>query len=131
MGHESIWEELWDRLNPFYSILVSQLTAQNERLWSQISHQETYVFPFTGYLTLGKHGTPGEEDLVLEWSIRRDDDDLLAYADICRGDGTVLAALSASKLNDPIDPEQVFDMLERGIRFFRKNLFLIKHEVCY
>lgn len=28
------WEKLWDRLNDFYAVLVSQLAARNNWLWS-------------------------------------------------------------------------------------------------
>jgi hypothetical protein len=124
------WEELWDRLNDFYAVLVSQLAACNNRLWSQIAHQETSVFPFTGYVSLGRDGKPGDEDLVLEWAVERRDDRLRVTADIARGDGTVLAELPAEEFAEPTDHSSVAGAQERAVRFFRSHLELIKREVC-
>jgi hypothetical protein len=130
MTAESGWDELWDRLNDFYAILVSQLAACNGRLWSQIAHQETPAFPFTGHVSLGRDGTPGEEDLVLEWAVQRRDDRLRVTADIARGDGTVLAELPAEEFAEPADHASIADAQERAVRFFRGHLELIKQEVC-
>jgi hypothetical protein len=130
MTAEPGWEELWDRLNDFYAVLVGELVACNERLWSQISHQETPAFPFTGYVSLGRGGTPGDEDLVLEWAVQRCDDRLRVTADIARGDGTVLAELPAEEFAEPVDHSSVAEAQERGFQFFRRHLELMKREVC-
>lgn len=130
MTAEPAWEELWDRLNDFYAVLVSQLAACNDRLWSQIAHQETPAFPFTGYISLGRDGTPGNEDLVLEWAVHRRDDRLRVTADIARGDGTVLAELPAEEFAEPVDHSRIAGAQEQAVRFFRRHLELIKQEVC-
>lgn len=130
MTAESVWEELWDRLNDFYAVLVSHLRARNERLWSQVAHQETAAFPFTGYVSLSKDGPPGDEDLVLAWSVQRRGGHLVAAADISRGDGTVLAELPAADLAEPVDPPGITEEQERAIRFFRSHLAMIEREVC-
>jgi hypothetical protein len=130
MAAEPGWEDLWDRLNDFYAVLVSQLAARNDRLWSQIAHQETPAFPFTGYVSLGRGGTPGDEDLVLEWAVQRRDDRLRVTADIARGGGTVLAELPAEEFAEPVDFLSIAEAQERAIRFFRGHLELIKQEVC-
>jgi len=130
MTAESVWEELWDRLNDFYAVLVSHLRARNERLWSQVAHQETVAFPFTGYVSLSKDGPPGDEDLVLTWSVRRRDGHLVAAADISRGDGTVLAELPVADLAEPVDRSRITVEQERAIRFFRSHLAVIEREVC-
>lgn len=124
------WEELWDRLNDFYAVLVSQLTACNDRLWSQVAHQETPAFPITGYVSLGRDGTPGNEDLVLEWAVQRRDNRLRVTADIARVDGTVLAELPAEEFAEPIDHSRIAVAQEQAVRFFRNHLELIKQEVC-
>lgn len=130
MTAELGWEDLWDRLNDFYAVLVRQLATCNERLWSQISHQETSAFPFTGYVSLGRDGTPGDEDLVLEWAVQCRDDRLRVTADIARGGGAVLAELPAEEFAEPVDFLSVAEAQERAIRFFRRHLELIKQEVC-
>jgi hypothetical protein len=130
MAAEPGWEELWERLNDFYAVLVSQLAACNERLWSQIAHQETPAFPFTGYVSLGRDGTPGDEDLVLEWAVQRRDDRLRVTADIARGDGTVLAQLPAEEFAEGVDRSGIAVAQEQAVRFFRGHLDLIKREVC-
>jgi hypothetical protein len=127
---EPAWEELWDRLNDFYAVLVGQLAACNGRLWSQIAHQETPAFSFTGYVSLGRSGTPGDEDLVLEWAVQRRDDRLRVTADITRGDGTVLAELPAEEFAEPVDHSSIAGAQERAVRFFRRHLDLIRREVC-
>lgn len=124
------WEDLWDRLNDFYAVLVSRLAARNDRLWSQIAHQETPAFPFRGYVSLGRDGTPGEEDLVLEWAVQRADGRLRITADIARGDGTVLAELPAEEFAEPVDHAGIADAQERAVRFFRDHLGVIEREVC-
>jgi hypothetical protein len=120
---------LWDRLNDFYAILASQLGACNGRLWSQVHHQESSAFPFTGYLSISRDGT-GNEDLVLEWAVRRRDDRLCVTADIARGDGTVLAELLPKEFVDPVEHSAIAKEQERAVRFFRSQLELIKQEVC-
>ena len=130
MTAEPVWAELWDCLNGFYGVLVSQLAACNERLWSQISHQETPAFPFTGHVSLGRNGTPGDEDLVLEWAVQRCDERLRVTADIARRDGTVLAELPAEEFGEPVDHSSIAEAQERARRFFRRHLELIKQEVC-
>jgi hypothetical protein len=124
-----VWDELWDRLNDFYRVLASQLAACNERLSSQISHQETSVFPFTGYVSFSRDGS-GDEDVVLEWAVQRRNDRLRVTADIARGDGTVLAELPAEELAEPVEHSQIAQEQERAVRFFHSHLGLIKQEVC-
>jgi len=130
MAGEPAWEELWDRLNDFYAVLARQLAACNDRLWSQISHQETPAFPFTGYVSFGRSGAPGNEDLVLEWAVQRRDGMLRVTADIARGDGTLLAELTAEEFSEPVDHSSIAEAQEQAVRFFRRHLDLIKREVC-
>jgi len=130
MTAEPVWEELWDRLNDFFVVLVSELVSCNERLWSQVAHQETAAFPFTGYVSISKDGPAGDEALVLEWSVHRHDHRLLVSADITRGDGTVLAEIPVAELAEPVDRCRVIEVQERALRFFRGNLELIKRELC-
>ena len=124
-----VWEELWDGLNDFYVVLVSQLAACNERLSGRVSHQETRVFPFTGYVSISRDGS-GDEDLVLEWAVQRRDDRLRVTADIARGDGMVLAELPAGEFVEPVEHSRIVEEQERAVRFFRSHLELIKQEVC-
>jgi hypothetical protein len=112
---ESVWEELWDRLNDFYTVLISQHRASNPRLWAQVAHQETSVFPFTGYMSVCKDGPGGDEDLVLTWSVQRSNGDLLASADIAREDGVVLAETNVTKLADPVSQVSALEVQEQAI----------------
>jgi hypothetical protein len=130
MIREPSLEDLWDRLNDFYEVLVGQLTKCNDQLWSEATHQETPVFSFGGYLSLGRDRSAGDEDLVVEWSVQRRDQWLRVTADISRGDGTVLAELPAEELMKPVDGSKLAESQEQAMRFFRKNIDLIKGEVC-
>jgi hypothetical protein len=126
------WEDLWDRLNEFYTNLVSQLKVKNVRLWSEIFHQETRANPLTGLLSLSKArpGPLGDEDLVLEWRISRRDGCLGVSADICRGDGSVLAEVPSVELAEPIEWSALVQAQEQAMTFFREHLDLITQEVC-
>lgn len=39
------------------------------------------MFPFTGYVSVGRDGTPGDEDLIVEWAVQRSDDGLRVTVD--------------------------------------------------
>jgi hypothetical protein len=129
MVAEPEWQELRDRLNDFCTALVSRLMTRNRRLWSQIGHQETPAFPFTGYVSLGKSGEHGREDLVLEWAIQRREGRLRITAEIAKGDGTALAELPAEELAEPVGHESIVLALERAVQFFRSQMDLIEREV--
>jgi hypothetical protein len=113
------------------AVLVRLTQAETVKLApAPVAHQETTVFPFTGYVSISKDGPPGDEDLVLTWSVQRHNGRLLITADVARGDGTVLAETSAAELAEPANRSEVIEEQERAMRFFRRNLDLIKQEVC-
>jgi hypothetical protein len=126
---ESIWKELWDRLNAFFGILVDELRTRNQRLASLPGHQQTTAFPFTGYLSLCKTAPALDEDLVLTWSVARREDCLIVSADVARGDGKVLADAVPAELVEPVSRADLLAELERAPGFFRSNLDLIEQEV--
>jgi hypothetical protein len=124
-----LWEGLWDRLNDFFMVLVGQLRECNSGIWTQISHQETSAFPFTGFLSLGR-GNPGDEDLLLEWSVQRSNGCLSITADILRNNEEILSELPPVELAEPVAEDGLANELEKAIRFFRENTELIKQEIC-
>jgi hypothetical protein len=127
---ESTWEDLWERLNDFFEVLVDELRTCNQHMGSLPGHHQTTAFPFSGYVSLCKIAPSFEEDLVLTWNVAWRGDYLIVTADVVRGDGTVLAEAVPAELREPVSRSRLFAELERAMRFFRDSMDLIKREVC-
>ena len=91
MSSRATSEDLWDVLNHAFTDLAVRLKDLNARLTWTIGHRESEAFPFTGYISFSRDGTPGQEDLVLSVGVQRKAGQLLWITDLASGDGEVLA----------------------------------------
>lgn len=125
----SAWENAWEGLNEFFVLVVDDLRQCNPQLWADIGHHEGGTFVFNAYVSIGR-SSPGQEDLVLNWTVQRSAEAMSVAADISRGDGTVLAEEPIKRLTEPLDDPTVVATRDDAVTFFRKHMDLMRRELC-
>jgi hypothetical protein len=128
-GDGVMWEKVWDSFNELFVSVVDELRQCNPQLWAEIGHHESGSFLFNAYVSIGK-SSPGEEDLVLNWTVRRSDNALIIAADISRGNGAMLAEGACRTVRHPLTVSTVLSAQADAVAFFRRNVALMKREVC-
>lgn len=122
---------LWPPLHDIFEELLQDVAVCNPHVWSTLAHHETEVFPFTGYMSLGKAGMPGEEDLVLTFGIQKQQHGLLIRVDIARGDGQVVADGPAFEImGTPLDQQALQEARDGAVSFFSVQRQLLRDELC-
>lgn len=86
-----VWTEVGEAWDQFLGSLVAVLEERNPALKAQMGRHSNDAFPFRAWASFFRHGTTGDEDLVISLDVSRKSDGFHAQADIARGDGAVLA----------------------------------------
>lgn len=130
----TVWEEVWDSINGYFSGLAAVLLGCNPNLWWTCGHSENEAYPFRAYASFNRRGVPGEEDIVTFLNFARDERGLVFSADISRGDGEVLVDAPGSRVEPATDTgpirQWILGAASDAIGFFEANESLLTHELC-
>ena len=128
------WESAWDSVNNEFTRVAEIVRACNPNLWWECGHQENESFPFRAYAAFNRHGSPGEEDVVISFDFKRSERGLMFTSDVCRGDGEILADGPSSETQLAIDTGSVRGWIGRAVDdalvFVRENEDLLRRELC-